>query len=105
MKRKPVIPRLLANQDVERAIDYYLHEGAPQAALAFVDALQKAYAKLGRQPGVGSPRYAHTLSIPGLRTLSLKALPYVVCYVEADSFVDVWRVLHQQRDIPAHLDK
>ncbi|NDM57818.1 type II toxin-antitoxin system RelE/ParE family toxin, partial [Klebsiella pneumoniae] len=32
MKAKPVIPRVLANQDVEAAVDYYLSEDAEQAA-------------------------------------------------------------------------
>jgi toxin ParE1/3/4 len=100
---KPVVPRALALQDVEEAIAYYLAEDAPQAALGFVDALEKAYARLGRHPSAGSPRYAHELEIPGLRTRALKGYPYLVFYVERDDHVDVWRVLHGQRDVPGSL--
>jgi toxin ParE1/3/4 len=31
--------------------------------------------------------------------------PYLVFYVERDDHIDVWRVLHGQRDIPAWLGK
>ena len=34
MKSKPVIPRELANQDVNEAVEYYLSTGAEKAALA-----------------------------------------------------------------------
>ena len=103
MSAKPVVPRARAHQDVEEAIAYYLAEDAPQAALGFVDALEKAYARLGRQPSAGSPRYAHELEIPGLRTRALKGYPHLVFYVERDDHVDVWRVLHGQRDVPGSL--
>ena len=42
MKSKPIVPRNVANRDVEEAIDHYLAENAEQAALGFIDALQKA---------------------------------------------------------------
>jgi toxin ParE1/3/4 len=53
---RPIIPRDRAIHDVERAIDYYLDEGAAQAALDLIDALQAAYRLIGLHPGVGSPR-------------------------------------------------
>jgi toxin ParE1/3/4 len=98
---KPVVPRTLAIQDVEDAIGYYLKQDARQAALAFVDALEDAYAILGRHPGIGSARYATELQVPGLRSWSLPRFPYVIFYVERTDHVDVWRVLHGHRDIPA----
>jgi len=100
MKAKPVIPRVLANQDVEAAVDYYLSEEAEQAALGFVDALEKAYAHIARHPASGSSRYAHELDLPGLHYWPLKRYPYLVFYVERDDHIDVWRVLHGMNDIP-----
>lgn len=105
MKAKPVIPRELANRDVDQAIDHYLAEGAVKAALEFVGALEKAYAHIGRQPASGSPRYAHELNLPGLRFWPLTRFPYLVFYFEHDDFVDVWRVPHGQRDIPAWMNE
>jgi toxin ParE1/3/4 len=97
---KPVVPRELANLDVENAIDYYLGENAEQAALGFIDALEKAYTHIGRHPATGSSRYAHELNLPGLRFWPLPRYPHLVFYVEHENHIDVWRVLHGQRDIP-----
>jgi toxin ParE1/3/4 len=56
MKAKPVIPRALASHDVDDAISDYLSDDADQAALGFIDALEKAYAHIGRHPSSGSTR-------------------------------------------------
>lgn len=101
MKLKPVVPRRLAEQDVEAAIEHYLSENAEPAALGFIDALEDAFQHMGRHPGTGSPRYAHELNLPGLRSWPLTRYPYLVFYVEREHHIDVWRVLHAQRDIPA----
>ena len=103
MTAKPVIPRALARQDVEDALAYYLSEGAPAAALGLIDALEQAYAHIGRHPATGSPRYAHELELPGLRCWPLTRYPHLVFYVERSDHVDVWRVLHGMRDLPASL--
>jgi toxin ParE1/3/4 len=103
MKAKPVIPRALARQDVDEALGHYLNEGAEQAALGFIDALEQAYAHIGRHPATGSSRHAHGLDLPGLRSWSLKGYPHIVFYVERDKHIDIWRVLHGARDIPAWL--
>lgn len=101
MRAKPVVPRELANRDVDEAIAYYLDEGAPQAALGFIAALERAYAHLSRFPQSGSPRYALELNLPGLRCWPLAEYPFLVFYVDLNDRIDVWRVLHGQRDIPA----
>lgn len=103
MKAKPVIPREQANRDVDDAVEYYLNEGAADAALGFIDDLEKAYSHICRHPATGSPRYAHELELPGLRAWPLKRYPYLVFFVERDDHIDVWRVLHGRRDIPAWL--
>lgn len=101
MRAKPVVPREQARQDVEDAVAHPLAEGAETAALGFIDALEKAYGHIGRHPATGSPRYAHELNLPGLRSWPLTRYPYLVFYIEHRDHVDVWRVLHGQRDIPA----
>lgn len=101
MKAKPVVPREQAQQDVEDALAYYMAEDAEAAALGFIDALEQACAHIGRHPATGSPRYAHELNLPGLRSWPLTRYPCLVFYVERPDHVDVWRLLHGQRDIPA----
>lgn len=103
MTHRPVIPRALANRDVDEAIAWYLSENAPLAALGLINALEQAYAHIARHPAAGSTRYAHELNLPGLRSWPLKNYPYLVFYVELADSIDVWRVLHGQRDIPAWL--
>nr|SPS06239.1 Plasmid stabilization system [Candidatus Nitrotoga fabula] len=105
MKAKPVVPRAQANQDVDEAIAYYLNEEAEQAALGFVDALEQAYSHISRHPATGSLRYAHELNLPGLRAWPLNRYPYLVFYFELPDHIDVWRVLHGQRDIPAWMQE
>jgi len=105
VKAKPVVPREQAHRDVEDAIALYLAEGAETAALGFIDALEKAYRHIGRHPVTGSPRYAHELNLLGLRSWPLTRYPYLVFYVERSDHVDVWRVLHGQRDILAWMQE
>ncbi len=100
MKTKPVVPRSLANRDVDDAIEYDLNEGAEQAALGFLDALEQAYAHIGRYPATGSPRYAHDLNLPGLLSWPLTRFPHIVFYLERPEYTDVWRGLHASRNIP-----
>jgi toxin ParE1/3/4 len=103
MKSTPVIPREQARQDVEEVIDYYLEEGALQAASGFIEALEQAYLQLGRHPEMGSPRYAYELDIPGLRSWALKRYPHLIFYVSRADHIDVWRVIDGSRHIPAWL--
>jgi toxin ParE1/3/4 len=101
VRAKSVVPREQARQDVEDAVAHHLAEDAEAAALGFIDALERAYAHIGRHPATGSPRYAHELNLAGLRFWPLTRYSYLVFYVERSDHVDVWRVLHSQRDIPA----
>lgn len=103
MKTKPIISCAQANRDVEKAVAYHLQDGAKTVALSFVDTLEQAYAQISRHPASGSVHYAHELNLPGLRFWPLKRYPQLVFYVESDSHIDVWRVLHGKRDIPAWL--
>ncbi|PJK11121.1 plasmid stabilization protein [Lysobacteraceae bacterium NML120232] len=103
MKAKPVVPRVQAELDVHEAFAYYLNTQAEEVLLGFIDALEQAYTHIARHPATGSPRYAHELNLPGLRSWALKRYPYLVFYVEQPDHIDVWRVLHEQRDIPAWL--
>ncbi len=101
MSVKPVIPRALASRDVDQAIDHYLDEGGERVGLGFIDVLEKAYRHIARHPASGAPRYAQELDLPGLRAWPLKRYPYLVFCVERDDHIDVWRVFHSQRDLPA----
>jgi len=99
---KSLVRRERADRDVQEAIEFYL-EQASEATLGFIDALEQAYRHIQRQPGAGSPRYAHELNLPGLRFWVCKRYPYLVFYMESAARIEVWRVLHASRDIPSWL--
>lgn len=103
MSSKPVVPRDAANRDVREALSYYVAEASEEVALGFIDALERAFAHIGRSPSTGSPRYSHELNLAGLRCWPLKRYPHIVFYVDRSDHVDVWRVLHGERDIPGWL--
>lgn len=100
---KPLVPRTAANHDVDAAVSWYLKEGAEPLALRFVDALERTYRHVRRNPATGSSRYAHALDLPELRTWPVDGFPYLVFYVERDDHIDVWRVLHAERDVPTRI--
>jgi toxin ParE1/3/4 len=100
---KPVIPRLAARNDVEAALDHYLREAGDGVALRFVGALEQAYRAVSSRPGVGSPRFAHELDLPGLRCRKVGRFLYLIFYVEQRDHIDLWRVLHARRDIAGWL--
>jgi len=95
--------REVARRDVEDIVDDYASEGGAALALRFVGAFERTLRLIARHPAAGSPRFGYELGLPGLRTRGLRGFPYLVFYVERDEVVDVWRVLHGQRDIPAWL--
>jgi toxin ParE1/3/4 len=91
----------VANRDVDEAIAYYPSEASDDVALGFADALERAYRHISRHPARGSSRYAVELNLLGLRAWPVRRFPHLVFYVEAKDCIDVWRVLHSARDIPA----
>jgi len=76
VKSKPVIPRELANQDVNEAVEYYLSKSAEQAALGFIEALEQAYAHIGRHRNAIAAGHPHFhLVVTDSRKLKLPARP------------------------------
>ena len=100
---KPVELRQLAADDIDAALSHYRREAGESVASRFVDALEAELSHLSRHPLIGSLRYSYELNIPALRSWSLEAFPYIVFYIDRAEFVDVWRVLHARRNIPAWL--
>lgn len=98
---KPVALRRLAVEDVESAVDRYADDGGPTIAGRFIDAVDRALRHVGRHPHTGSLRFSYELELPGLRAWPVPQFPYVVFYVERSGEIDVWRILHTRRDLPA----
>ena len=101
MRGKPVVLRERARRDIDEVIEHYLSGAEPAVALDFVGALEDALRQIGERPASGSLRHAHELDIPGLRFQSVGRFPHLVFHVEREADIDVWRVLHGAREIPA----
>lgn len=103
MTKLTVILREAASEDVDLAVAHYLGEAGMGVAASFIDALEIALAHIGEHPASGSARYATELDLPGLRYWVMGQFPFLIFYVQLESSVDVWRVIHAQRDLPAWL--
>ncbi|MET1112412.1 MAG: type II toxin-antitoxin system RelE/ParE family toxin [Allosphingosinicella sp.] len=100
---KPVIRLESAQADEREVTAHYAREAGLDLALRFAEALKDAYCSIGNRPAIGSPRYGDILSIENLRSRAVRRFPYLVFYVEHEDHVDIWRILHAQRDIAAWL--
>jgi toxin ParE1/3/4 len=100
---KPVVPRSRAHLDISEAVSHYQDQKASGAASGFIDGLEAAFVHLSRFPASGSPRYGLELDLPGLRSWPVDRYPYLIFYLETQDHIDVWRVLHAERDIPERM--
>ena len=101
---KTVRLRQLAAADLDDASDYYRDEAGEQTAFEFIDAVARVMKRISRSPHAGSLKFAYELAIPDLRAWPLQRFPYIVFYVVTDHEIDVWRILHTRRDLPATLE-
>ena len=90
-------------RSIAGALAYYLSEAGEATALGLIDDLEATLDQIGHNPKAGFNRYAHALEIEGLKGWPLKRYPYLVFYMEYAARIEIWRVLHSQRDIPAWL--
>lgn len=95
--------RQRAASDLDEAIAYLRSSAGDTVALAFIDAVEQRMNQIARAPHTGSLRFAFELGIPELRALPLRRFPYMIFYVSTDDRIDIWRILHTRRDIPATL--
>lgn len=105
MTGKPVRPRDRARLDVEQAVAYYAAEADAGVAIGFIDAMEHTYRAIASHPAAGSLRYAYELNLPGLRVWRLRKYPYLVFYMDQETYVDVWRVLHANSDVPVWMQE
>lgn len=103
MSDKPIVLLPLAEQDIHEVVEHYRHEGGAALARRWAQAVEAALRFIGAHAASGSPRYADMLGTPGLRYWQTRRFPYLIFYVERSECVDVWRVLHGERDIAAWL--
>ncbi len=105
MTAKRVKFRDLASEDLDSAAHFYVANAGHDVAERFIDAVEATARRVGKNPGLGALRFAYELSIPDLRAMNVGKFPYLMFYVERPELVEVWRLLHGSRDIPASLQQ
>ncbi|MBK9215089.1 MAG: type II toxin-antitoxin system RelE/ParE family toxin [Chloracidobacterium sp.] len=101
--RKPVVPRVKAEDDLDSARDHYLAAGGVEVAVDFLHDFDRAIAHIARFPESGSPKYGHEPGLAGIRFWPMKKFPFLIFYIETEHQIDVWRVMHGKMDIDAGL--
>lgn len=103
MIERRVVLTTQARRDIRQATAWYRKEGGAPLAQRWVDAVEAALRHIGAHPLTGSTRYAVQLTLDALRFWSIDSFPYLVFYVEHEQQIEIGRVLHVKRDIPAWL--
>jgi len=100
---KPVVPRVVAEDDLDRACDHYLATAGIDVVVEFLHDFDRAIAHISQFPETGSPRYGFEPGLAGIRFWPLKKFPFLIFYIETVHQIDVWRVIHSSMDIAAEL--
>lgn len=100
---KPVVWSELARRDTDDAAYWYASEGGLALGERFLAAVEAAIVHIGGHPQSGSTRYAAPLKLREIRFWPVRGFPYLVFYIEREQQVDVSRILHAERDIPASM--
>jgi toxin ParE1/3/4 len=93
--------RPAARDDLRAVLDPYRADSGPGIALAFADRVQRTLVSIAAGAETGTARLAVALDLPGLRLWGLSRFPHVLVGFERPDHVDVIRILHDKRDLPA----
>ena len=92
--------RSAARKDILDQFRYLVEEGAPDAALRFLDAVEETLRALARDPAIGAPKFFPNAKLAGLRSWAVPGFEDIrVYYLEQQDVVRIVRVLHGKRDL------
>ncbi len=101
MKKRTIVFRLKAMEDVED-IAYHIAADNPNAAIAFRETLEQTCALLAEMPDIGMLRSFGNPKLENIRLWPLKRFEkYLLIYCAHDEVLDIIRVVHGARDLPA----
>lgn len=99
--RARIARRPRARRDVLEAAQYIAKENIA-AALRFADAVRQTEELLAETPGIGAPGNFARPELAGMRSHSVQGFrKYLIFYIAGDSGIEIVRVLHGARDLPA----
>ena len=105
--RRRVLRRPRAEQDIEEQTDYYLfEERSPDAAVRFVDGVERSLEVLASQPEIGRVYERARGKLSGLRAWRVSGFrDLLVFYTVTEEAIVIERVVDGRRDIPELLDE
>ena len=84
----------------------YLAKDSLEAALRFMAATERDFARLADMPGMGQRRRARNSALQGLRSLPVGGFrKYLIFYLPLPDGIEVVRVWHGARDLRRFLDE
>lgn len=100
-----LVIRPAAKQDILRQFQYLLNKDAPEAAVRFLEVVDRTLLKLSHQPRLGAPKRFKNLRLAGLRRWPVAGFEVVgIYYLLTKDILRVVRVLHGKRDIDRVLE-
>ena len=101
---KALVIRPQAQADVDAEAAYYQASDTPLTATRFLEDLRHVFERLLHFPQLGRPWPTTNRELLGLRRWPLPHFPYAVFYLSTDTALEIVRVLHNSRDLPALLE-
>ena len=103
MNPKPVVLSDRALVDLAQIVRRYTSAASTDVARSFVRAAEDAFQHLSLFPASGSTRLDLPSDWPELSAWPLTGFPYLLFYAVNDDTINIYRILHTARDIPASL--
>ena len=99
---RQIVIRPKASDDLDDQFAYIPKDNI-DAALRFFDATRETISQLAKMPGIVSP--VENFSLAGLRKRAVKGFnKHLIFYHTQDDCIEVVRILHAARDLPAVFD-
>jgi len=82
----------------------YVQKDNPQAAIRFLESAEATFDSLAGMPGMGSPYMVRRSKFQDLRCFPVRGFRnYLIFYDRSDTAIEIVRVLHGARNLPAIL--
>jgi toxin ParE1/3/4 len=102
---KKLVFRSAARADVLEQFTYLVEQNAPAAAERFLEAIDRATARILELPGIGSAKESANLLLHNLRSWPVPGFSAVrIYYQETGETIRVVRVLHGKMDVEGILE-
>jgi toxin ParE1/3/4 len=100
MAKRLIFRESLAEVDLLDHLDYIADDN-PDAALRFVEAVEKACERLAEMPNIGRVRQFNNPRLTGIRMWPVPGFSrHLIFYQVNEDQIRVLRILHSARDIP-----